>query len=42
MRAVKEERLDRMICFGESSLKTAAVGFLAHYHAERNHWFRQL
>jgi len=37
MRAVKEECLDRMICFGESSLKTAVVGFLAHYHAERNH-----
>lgn len=37
MRAVKEECLDRMIFFGESSLKAAVVGFLAHYHAERNH-----
>ena len=37
MRTAKEECLDRMIFFGESSLKAAVVGFLVHYHAERNH-----
>ena len=37
MQAVKEECLDRMIFFGERSLKTAVVGFLAQYHAEHNH-----
>jgi transposase InsO family protein len=37
MRTAKEECLGRMIFFGESSLKAAVVGFLAHYHAERNH-----
>jgi len=37
MRSLKDECLHRMIFFGEISLKTAVVGFLAHYHAERNH-----
>ena len=37
MRSLKDECLHRMIFFGESSLKTAVAGFLAHYHAERNH-----
>ena len=37
MRTAKEECLGRMIFFGESSLKAAVVGFLAHDHAERNH-----
>jgi transposase InsO family protein len=37
MRSLKDECLNRMIFFGEVSLKTAVVGFLAHYHAERNH-----
>jgi putative transposase len=37
MQALKEECLDRMIFFGESSLQAAVVSFLAHYHAERNH-----
>ena len=37
MRTAKEECLGRMVFFGESSLKAAVVGFLAHYHAERNH-----
>ena len=37
MRSVKEECLDRMIFFGESSLRRAVSQFLAHYHAERNH-----
>ena len=37
MRSVKDECLDRMIFFGEKSLQTAVVAFLAHYHQERNH-----
>jgi putative transposase len=37
LRSLKDECLQRMIFFGEVSLKIAVVGFLAHYHAERNH-----
>ncbi|HOC00674.1 MAG TPA: integrase core domain-containing protein [Verrucomicrobiota bacterium] len=37
MRSLKGECLERMIFFGESSLRTATVAFLAHYHGERNH-----
>ena len=37
MRSVKEECLGRMIFFGERALQAAAVTFLQHYHAERNH-----
>ena len=37
MRSIGEECLDRMIFFGESSLRNAVVEFLAHYHGERNH-----
>ena len=37
MRSPKEESLDRMICFGETSLRRATTGFLAHFHTERNH-----
>jgi hypothetical protein len=37
MRSLKAECLERMIFFGESSLRRAAIEFLAHYHAERNH-----
>jgi transposase InsO family protein len=36
-RSLKEECLDRMIFFGEMSLRNAVREFLAHYHAERNH-----
>jgi transposase InsO family protein len=36
-RSLKEESLDRMIFFGEASLRTAVREFLAHYHEERNH-----
>ncbi|MGO8748168.1 MAG: integrase core domain-containing protein [Thermoguttaceae bacterium] len=36
-RSLKEECLDRMIFFGESSLRNAVREFLVHYHAERNH-----
>jgi transposase InsO family protein len=37
VRSLKEECLDRMIFFGESSLRKATTEFLAHYHGERNH-----
>ena len=37
MRSVKEECLERMIFFGEASLRTAISEFLSHYHLERNH-----
>jgi transposase InsO family protein len=37
VRSIKESCLDRMIFFGEASLRTAVQNFLAHYHAERNH-----
>jgi transposase InsO family protein len=36
-RSLKEECLDRMIFFGEASLRSAVQEFLAYYHAERNH-----
>ena len=36
-RSLKEECLDRMIFFGESSLRNAVREFLVHYHTERNH-----
>ena len=37
LRSLKEECLDRMIFFGETSLRKATEHFLAHYHGERNH-----
>jgi putative transposase len=37
MRSLKGECLDRLIFFGESSLRRAVGQFLEHYHAERNH-----
>ena len=37
MRTIKEEYLDRMIFFGEPSLRNAVREFLPHYHCERNH-----
>jgi hypothetical protein len=36
-RSLKEECLERIIFFGESSLRKAIADFLAYYHAERNH-----
>jgi transposase InsO family protein len=36
-RSLKEECLDRMIFFGEASLRNAVREFLFHYHGERNH-----
>ena len=39
VRTIKESCLDRMILFGESSLRMrkAISEFMAHYHRERNH-----
>ncbi len=36
-RSLKEECLDRLIFFGENSLRKAIAAFLAHFHSERNH-----
>jgi len=37
VRSIKESCLERLILFGESSLRTAVQNFVAHYHSERNH-----
>jgi putative transposase len=37
VRSIKESCLERLILFGESSLRTAVHQFMAHYHRERNH-----
>jgi hypothetical protein len=37
VRTVKESCLDRMIPFGEGSLRKAIHEFVAPYHGERNH-----
>jgi hypothetical protein len=37
VRSIKESCLERLIVFGESSLRTAVQNFVAHYHGERNH-----
>ena len=37
IRSIKESCLERLILFGESSLRTAVQNFVAHYHIERNH-----
>ena len=36
-RSLKSECLERMIFFGEQSLRRAIRQYLEHYHAERNH-----
>ena len=36
-RSIKSESLDRMVFFGEESLRRAQKHFLEHYHLERNH-----
>jgi transposase InsO family protein len=36
-RSIQEECLDRMIFFGEVTLRKAVTLFLEHYHQERNH-----
>jgi len=40
-RSLREECLDRLIFFGEKSLRRAVGEFLAHYHGERNHQGRE-
>jgi transposase InsO family protein len=37
VRTIKESCLERMILFGEESLRTTIHNFVAHYHTERNH-----
>lgn len=37
VRTIKESCLERMILFGEESLRTAIQNFVTHYHTERNH-----
>src|SRR5262249_38600672 len=37
VRSIKESCLERMILFGEESLRIAIDNFVAHYHSERNH-----
>ncbi len=37
MRSLKDEALERMIFFGESSLRNTLKEYAEHYHAERNH-----
>ena len=37
VRTIKESCLEQMILFGEESLRTAILSFVAHYHTERNH-----
>jgi len=36
-RSIKAEALDRMIFFGENSLRKVVASYLRHYHRERNH-----
>ena len=37
VRSVKNECLDRMILFGEESLRRVLKEYISHYHTERNH-----
>jgi transposase InsO family protein len=37
LRSIKEYCLERLILFGESSLRIAVQNFIVHYHSERNH-----
>jgi transposase InsO family protein len=37
VRSIKESCLDRMIWFGEASLRKGISEFVTHYHRERNH-----
>lgn len=37
VRSIKESCLERMIVFGEGSLRKGISEFVAHYHRERNH-----
>jgi transposase InsO family protein len=37
VRTIKESCLERLILFGEGSVRRAAAEFIMHYHRERNH-----
>jgi transposase InsO family protein len=37
VRTIKESCLERMILFGERSMRRATAEFMAHYHSARNH-----
>jgi hypothetical protein len=37
VRSIKDECLDRMILFGEASLRRALREYVAHFRSERNH-----
>ena len=37
VRSIKDECLDRMIFFGQASLRRAITDYMEHYHRERNH-----
>jgi len=37
IRSIKEECLNRLILFGEKSLRHSINEFIEHYHTERNH-----
>ena len=37
VRSIKESCLNRLILFGEQSLRRAIREFVTHYHQERNH-----
>jgi transposase InsO family protein len=37
VKTIKESCLERMIRFGEDSLRNAVREFVKHYHLERNH-----
>ena len=37
VRSIRDECLDRMILFGETSLRRALRAYVIHYHSERNH-----
>ena len=37
VRSIKESCLNRLILFGEQSLRRAIREFVTHYHYERNH-----
>lgn len=37
VRSIKTESVNRMILFGEKSLRHVIKEYLVHYHAERNH-----
>jgi hypothetical protein len=37
VRTIKESCLEKVILFGEASLRAAIQNFTVHYHMERNH-----